>query len=39
LIQAERLDDPVSLLGIDVLQVQLGQRLVNTNHPRATFPT
>jgi hypothetical protein len=39
LIQAERLDDPVSLLGIDVLQVQLGQRLINTNHPRATFPT
>ena len=39
LTQVERLDDPVSLLGIDVLQVQLGQRLVNTNHPRATFAT
>jgi hypothetical protein len=39
LTQAKRLDDPVSLSGIDVLQVQLGQRLVNTNHPRATFAT
>jgi hypothetical protein len=39
LTQVERLDDPVSLLGVDVLQVQLGQRLVNTNHPRATFAT
>jgi len=39
LTQAERLDDPVSLLGVDVLQIQLGHRLVNTNHPRATFAT
>jgi len=39
LTQVERLDDPVSLLGVDVLQVQLGHRLVNTNHPRATFAT
>ena len=37
--QAKRLADPVNLLGIDVLQVQLGQRLVNTNRPRATFAT
>ncbi len=39
LTQAKRLADPVNLLGIDVLQVQLGQRLVNTNRPRATFAT
>lgn len=39
LTQVERLDDPVSLLGVDVLQIQLGHRLVNTNHPRATFAT
>jgi hypothetical protein len=39
LTQVERLDDPISLLGVDVLQIQLGHRLVNTNHPRATFAT
>ena len=39
LAQAGRLDDPVSLLGVDVLQIQLGHRLVNTNQPRATFAT
>lgn len=36
---AERLDDPVGLSGVDVLQVQLGVRLVNVNIPRATFKT
>jgi hypothetical protein len=39
LVQIERLTDPLSLSGIDVFQLQLGWRLVNTNSPRAHFPT
>ena len=39
LIQVDRLDDPLSLEGIDVLQVQQGVRLVNLRLPRYRFPT
>ena len=39
LLQVDRLDDPLSLEGVDVLQVQLGLRLVNRQTPRFSFLT
>lgn len=39
LIQVNRLAEPVSLAGIDVLQVQQGARLVNVQQPRFRFST
>jgi len=39
LIQADRLDDPFSLDGIGVLQIQQGLRLVNQKVPRFRFMT
>lgn len=39
LAQVDRLDDPLSLDGIDVLQVQQGLRLVNRQLPRFRFRT
>lgn len=39
LLQVQRLTEPVALPGIDVLQVQLGARLVNSQQPRFRFST
>lgn len=39
LIQVNRLSEPVSLAGVDVLQVQQGARLVNVQQPRFRFST
>lgn len=39
LLQVQRLTEPVALPGIDVLQVQLGARLINAQQPRFRFST
>jgi len=39
LLQVNRLSEPVSLAGVDVLQVQWGTRLVNVQQPRFRFST
>jgi hypothetical protein len=39
LVQLHRLVEPVDLSGVDVLQVQMGARLVNAQQPRFRFTT
>jgi len=39
LLQVQRLTEPVDLTGVDVLHVQLGARLVNSQQPRFRFST
>jgi len=39
LLSVDRLDDPLSLEGVDIFQVQSGLRMVNLQQPRFMFNT